>query len=66
VSKGEKAKGKKNSGAMAAPDEMEIDTTAIEVTRNVMMVELTRMQPYIAYLLNKELSYNQVEARRIA
>jgi hypothetical protein len=29
------------------------------------MIEVTWMQPYLAYLLNKELPDNHVEARRI-
>jgi hypothetical protein len=31
----------------------------------VMMVELTWMQPYLAYMLNKTLPEDVVEARRI-
>ena len=45
---------------------MEVDSTAVEGIKEVMMVEVTWMQPYLAYLQNKELPDNQVEARRIA
>jgi hypothetical protein len=33
---------------------------------DVMMVELTWMQPYLAYMINKTLPEDVVEARRIA
>ena len=59
-------KGKKNSGATIAPDDMEVESTAVERIKEVMMVEVTWMQPYLAYLQNKELPDNQVEARWIA
>jgi hypothetical protein len=61
-----KGKRTRDSGATAAPDDMEVDTTATEGARDVMMVEVTRMRPYLAYMTNKELPDNQVEARRIA
>jgi hypothetical protein len=45
---------------------MEVDTTTTEATKEVIMVEVTWMQPYLAYLLNKDLPDNQVEAQGIA
>jgi hypothetical protein len=47
-------------------DDMEVDTTATEGANESMMVEVTWMQTYLAYLLNKELPQNQVKERRIA
>jgi hypothetical protein len=45
------------------------DAIAIEVdsheTEEVMMVQVTWMQPYLAYMLNKALPEDVVEARRI-
>ncbi|KAM0886071.1 hypothetical protein ACQ4PT_029946 [Festuca glaucescens] len=44
---------------LAAPDED-------EEPEEVMMIETTWMQPYLVYMLNKELPENPIEARRIA
>jgi hypothetical protein len=65
-SKDAKVKGKKNLGVAVAPKDMEVDNTIVEGEKEIMMVEVTWMQPYLAYLQNKELLDNQVKARRIA
>jgi hypothetical protein len=44
---------KSGAGKMAEPEE-------------VMMVEVTSMQPYLAYMMNKTLPKDVVEARRIS
>jgi hypothetical protein len=59
------SKGKKDSGAVLAPEGMKVEDAATGKTNELMMVEVTWMQPYLAYLRNKELPENQVEARRI-
>jgi hypothetical protein len=63
--KSKAAKHKPESGVSPAP-EKEDEEADDEASEEVMVVEVTWMQPYLAYMMNKELPENQVEARRIA
>jgi hypothetical protein len=48
-----------------AEQEVDKQDDAVE-SEEVMMIEVTWMQPYLAYLINKKLPKDVVEARRIA
>jgi hypothetical protein len=63
--KGKASKHKLDSGVSVAPDK-EDEEVEDEETEEVLMVEVAWMQPYLAYMMNKQLPENQVEARRIA
>jgi hypothetical protein len=59
------AKLKKGSGAASASEPPLPISEKTMAPVEVLMIEVPWMQPYLAYLMNKELLENQVEARRI-
>jgi ribonuclease HI len=58
-------KGSKTSSPGEGPGASKIGTESTTEPEEVMMIEETWMQPYLAYMMNKTLPEDTVEARRI-